>query len=225
MPEHARDEGRRGSVPLVDLEEVIGAESFARLQELDIGSVEELVARLSDPDDAAMLARFTGMGVTTQLRTRLQSKLPLSGSARKYQVSTGAKRRTDALPRIALGGATSSKLMQFVAHVLSFWNRPAAHPPAGSVPHVFPTRHVTTDLPSQVELLPQRQGFLVPRQQGDRNTCVAFSSCAAAEFMLPRGSYLSPQHMYWACKEADGYSGQGTYLDSRGTAPSRERRR
>ena len=53
-----------------------------------------------------------------------------------------------------------------------------------------------------------------PRDQGERGTCVAFSSTAAREFLLGTGAAadLSEQFLYWACKRRDNYAGEGTLV-------------
>jgi hypothetical protein len=54
-----------------------------------------------------------------------------------------------------------------------------------------------------------------PRHQGERGSCVAFSSVAAREYLLGGQSTaadLSEQYLYWACKDRDNYPGQGTWV-------------
>jgi C1A family cysteine protease len=55
--------------------------------------------------------------------------------------------------------------------------------------------------------------FPAVRDQGQRETCVAFASAAFLEFHLAGGSAKtkrrSEQFLYWACKEVDGMPTQG----------------
>lgn len=73
----------------------------------------------------------------------------------------------------------------------------------------------TEDLPAEVNLI----GSLTPpRNQGRRNSCVAFTLAAMLQQQLQRQQLhtdvlLSPQFIYWACKERDGIPGD------RGTNP------
>lgn len=68
-------------------------------------------------------------------------------------------------------------------------------------------------LPSMVNLI---AGMPPVRDQKDRGTCVAFSCTAVREFLLgPDASAaadLSEQFLYWACKERDNWSGEGTWI-------------
>lgn len=55
------------------------------------------------------------------------------------------------------------------------------------------------------------------RDQGQRATCVGFSSCAVKEYFdnQERGTtnIFSPNHLYWMCKQQDGLpEDQGTYF-------------
>lgn len=54
------------------------------------------------------------------------------------------------------------------------------------------------------------------RDQGDRGTCVAFSTCAVMEYMSNSAGKpsqdLSVQYLYWAVKRVDGYPQEGTWL-------------
>lgn len=72
---------------------------------------------------------------------------------------------------------------------------------SGSTPHDLPE----LSLPSSVRLM-DRLGPV--RMQGERGTCVAFALVALREFLLTEKTRLSEQHMYWACKQLDGYAGQ-----------------
>ena len=66
----------------------------------------------------------------------------------------------------------------------------------------FLTRTIATrGLPRSVNLIDQMQPI---RDQGERGTCVAFSSVAMREFMTRREHELSEQFFYWACKQRDG---------------------
>jgi hypothetical protein len=73
----------------------------------------------------------------------------------------------------------------------------------------------TEDLPAEVNLI----GSLPPpRNQGHRNSCVAFTLAAMVQQQIERqlgqtGEPLSPQFIYWACKQRDGIPGD------RGTSP------
>ena len=61
-----------------------------------------------------------------------------------------------------------------------------------------------TNLPTAVEplfVLP------VPRSQGARNSCVAFTLAAAFQILSRDPTELSEQFLYWACKEVDGFPG------------------
>jgi hypothetical protein len=52
------------------------------------------------------------------------------------------------------------------------------------------------------------------RDQGDRGTCVAHAMVAVREFeerRLGRAPDLSPQHLYYLCKQSDGEPGPGTF--------------
>lgn len=73
----------------------------------------------------------------------------------------------------------------------------------------------TEDLPAEVSLI---GGLTPPRNQGRRNSCVAFTLSAMLQQQLERAEgrtdvQLSPQFIYWACKERDGIPGD------RGTNP------
>lgn len=56
-------------------------------------------------------------------------------------------------------------------------------------------------LPEMVNLAPR---FAPVRDQGERGTCLSFSSCAAREFNAPERPDLSEQFFYWAMKQCDG---------------------
>lgn len=69
------------------------------------------------------------------------------------------------------------------------------------------TRPLTdADLPAGVNLAP-----LMPpvRDQGERGTCLSFSTCAVREFLAPEHPDLSEQFFYWACKTAGAQAGNG----------------
>jgi hypothetical protein len=69
-----------------------------------------------------------------------------------------------------------------------------------------------TELPAQVDF---HDRLPAPHHQGGRGACVAFASVAAREFLLGAASAaadLSEQFLYWACKERDGYPGEGTFV-------------
>jgi Papain family cysteine protease len=67
--------------------------------------------------------------------------------------------------------------------------------------------------PGRVSLIDR---FPAIRDQGQRGTCVAFASMAYLEFHLAGGSAKasrqSEQFLYWACKELDGTTNEGTTL-------------
>jgi len=73
------------------------------------------------------------------------------------------------------------------------------------------SRAAATALPSKVNLF-ELMGPV--RDQGDRSTCVAFALCAAFEaaYALKSAALtLSPQYLYYVCKETDGApEGRGT---------------
>ncbi len=67
-------------------------------------------------------------------------------------------------------------------------------------------------LPPQANLIARMPP--VRNQQG-RGTCVAHASAAAREYLLGPESTagdLSEQFLYWACKQRDGFPGEGTYI-------------
>ncbi|HEX9930213.1 MAG TPA: C1 family peptidase [Pyrinomonadaceae bacterium] len=55
------------------------------------------------------------------------------------------------------------------------------------------------------------------RDQGDRGTCVAFSTVAVMEYAARRAGFnvndLSEQYLYWAVKQIDQYPKDGTWLE------------
>ena len=67
-------------------------------------------------------------------------------------------------------------------------------------------------LPPQANLI----GRMPPvRNQQGRGTCVAHASAAVREYLLGPESTagdLSEQFLYWACKQRDGFPGEGTYI-------------
>jgi len=67
-------------------------------------------------------------------------------------------------------------------------------------------------LPTQVNLIARMPS--VRNQQG-RGTCVAHACAAAREYLLGQESTagdLSEQFLYWACKQRDGFPGEGTFI-------------
>ena len=67
-------------------------------------------------------------------------------------------------------------------------------------------------LPNQVNLISDMPPV---RNQGSRPTCVAFATGAVHEWEQDRrqpAAPLSPQHLYYLCKQNDGYHGPGTYI-------------
>lgn len=67
------------------------------------------------------------------------------------------------------------------------------------------------ELPAEVNLT---EGLAPPRQQGRRNTCVAFTLVALYQHVSGDMSDLSEQFLYWVCKERDGIPHiQGTKPD------------
>lgn len=67
------------------------------------------------------------------------------------------------------------------------------------------------DLPTEKSLA---NSLVPPRNQGGRNTCVAFALAAMVEQSTGQADLLSPQFIYWACKQTDSLPGDvGTYPD------------
>lgn len=67
-------------------------------------------------------------------------------------------------------------------------------------------------LPPRVELM---EKLFPVRDQGNRGTCVAFSSTALREYLEGCSTELSEQFLYWACKSLDGYPDEaGTFIHS-----------
>src|SRR5579859_3685584 len=68
------------------------------------------------------------------------------------------------------------------------------------------------ELPTEKSLA---DGLHAPRNQGERNTCVAFALAAMVEQITGQPDFLSPQFIYWACKQEDGLLGDiGTRPDT-----------
>src|SRR6266481_5114246 len=102
MPDMVRVAPAQSGLPLDEVKEALSDLPYARLRKLDIRTVQELVIRLSDPDDAAMLARYAGITLTPNFHAELRAKLPLGSAWKEYRVSVGALRRR--LPeRVAFG--------------------------------------------------------------------------------------------------------------------------
>lgn len=67
-------------------------------------------------------------------------------------------------------------------------------------------------LPPQINLIDRMPPV---RNQKNRGTCVAHACAAVREYLLGPESTagnLSEQFLYWACKERDGYPGEGTWI-------------
>ena len=85
--------------------------------------------------------------------------------------------------------------------------------------HPTPFRHMAALLPAPPPNA-SNMGLMGPiRSQAKRSTCVAFSSCAVREAYAARkngrapSAVLSPQYVYYKCKNADGDpTSSGTYL-------------
>lgn len=80
---------------------------------------------------------------------------------------------------------------------------------------VRPTGAFQTALPTAVRLMDRMPPV---KNQGERGTCVAFGSVALREYLAQRREVLSEQFLYWACKELDGYPGEGTHVSTAMTA-------
>ena len=75
-----------------------------------------------------------------------------------------------------------------------------------------PDVHADLKLPDAVTLVEQMPPIF---DQGRRGTCVACAGTAVNEWYQARERrkrHLSVQHLYYQCKERDGYPGSGTYL-------------
>jgi hypothetical protein len=71
---------------------------------------------------------------------------------------------------------------------------------------------VRTLTPPQINLIDRMPPV---RNQRGRGTCVAHASAAVREYLLGTDSTtsdLSEQFLYWACKQRDGYPGEGTWI-------------
>jgi hypothetical protein len=76
-------------------------------------------------------------------------------------------------------------------------------------PRPLPSGVFEDRLPRAVRFFDRMQPV---RDQGERGTCVAFASVALREFLLAQPDELSPQFLYWGCKELDGLPDAGTYI-------------
>lgn len=68
-------------------------------------------------------------------------------------------------------------------------------------------------LPEQADL---HAAMPAVRNQGGRSTCVAHAAAAVREFLIGADSAsadLSEQFLYWACKQRDGRTGAGTWIE------------
>lgn len=71
---------------------------------------------------------------------------------------------------------------------------------------------IRTMLPPQANLIARMPPV---RNQHGRGTCVAHACAAAREYLLGPESTagnLSEQYLYWACKQRDGFPGEGTWI-------------
>ncbi|MBX0327928.1 C1 family peptidase [Oscillochloris sp. ZM17-4] len=75
------------------------------------------------------------------------------------------------------------------------------------VPEVEASFATVVDLPEAVEPLTKARGIPDPQNQGQRNTCVAFTLASMLQILSGDPTDLSEQFLYYLCKERDGIPG------------------
>jgi len=170
----------------------------AKLRELWIESAEEYVSLLA------------AVGQSEAARKMSLEAGALEQAASRAHMAVAApdlERLSAAKPGGALGCQIDPEILQaFQAERVVFPGRTATPPTArwGA-------------LPQAVRLMDEMPPT---RNQGERGTCVSFSTIALREHLLNYEEELSEQFLYWACKELDGIPGGGTFIHTAMTALS-----
>lgn len=161
-----------------------------QLRSLWIESAEEYVALLSavDPSVASQ-----GLG----------AKADALEDSRLQACQFIAPPKASALAQARKGGAMGCFIKPDMLE--AFVHAGRLRPPRATLPTGFGSGK----LPSIVRLTDQMRPV---KDQGERGTCVAFSSVALREFLEKAELEFSEQFLYWACKELDGIPDAGTFI-------------
>lgn len=157
--------------------------AIARLADLWITTGEELVSAARQPRGTGDLAVFLGLSEAEVEQLAETAAAALPGS---FSFAP------DELPELGLGGMDDrrAEAEEVDPGPLSF------DPP-----------------PASVNLIAEMPGV---KYQGGRGTCVSFTVTAQREYWLRKlglpADDLSEQHLYWNCKQHDGWAGGGTWI-------------
>lgn len=170
-----------------DLRQILGARASRRLARYWIQSTQDVFALAETNPKALRRILRVNRAELHGLLGRIQEALPP-----RYQV------------------AMRSEILRFP---VGFVGQLPATRPRGQTPYRRLDRrelqNEIADLPSSVNLISELNPI---RDQGRRGTCVAHGALVVREFLSSPSGSLSPQHLYYHCKQRDGLPAEsGTF--------------